>query len=137
MSVDGEIDVRGSYCVLAVSTLLNLSSPDLTTNVASFIASCQSPWEGGFSALPGREAHGGYTFCALAALVMLDSVELIDLDALMRWGCKLQMSVEGGFAGRVNKLVDGCYTWWQGATCVLVEGRVCDVELYDRGKCCG
>jgi protein farnesyltransferase subunit beta len=76
MSIDGEIDVRGSYCVLSVFSF------ELNANVASFISSCQSPWDG-FSAQPGREAHGGYTFCALATLVMLDSVELIDLDTLV------------------------------------------------------
>jgi protein farnesyltransferase subunit beta len=64
---------------------------------------------------------------------MLDKVKLIDIDALMRWCFMLQMSVEGGFAGRVNKLVDGCYTCWQGATCVLVEGIVGEVEVFDRG----
>ena len=26
-----------------------------------------------------------------------------------------QMSFEGGFQGRTNKLVDGCYSFWQGA----------------------
>lgn len=25
------------------------------------------------------------------------------------------MSFEGGFQGRTNKLVDGCYSFWQGA----------------------
>ena len=28
----------------------------------------------------------------------------------------------GGFRGRTNKLVDGCYSWWVGGCVVLVEG---------------
>ena len=27
--------------------------------------------------------------------------------------CSLQGAVEGGFMGRTNKLVDGCYSFWQ------------------------
>ncbi len=29
--------------------------------------------------------------------------------------------MEGGFAGRTNKLVDGCYTFWQGALVPLIH----------------
>lgn len=28
----------------------------------------------------------------------------------------------GGFKGRTNKLVDGCYSWWVGGCVALVEG---------------
>lgn len=28
----------------------------------------------------------------------------------------------GGFRGRTNKLVDGCYSWWVGGCFLLVEG---------------
>lgn len=28
----------------------------------------------------------------------------------------------GGFRGRTNKLVDGCYSWWVGGCIALVEG---------------
>ena len=31
------------------------------------------------------------------------------------------MSLEGGFAGRTNKLVDGCYSFWQGGVGCLLE----------------
>lgn len=31
-----------------------------------------------------------------------------------------QASFEGGFAGRTNKLVDGCYAYWQGAILPLL-----------------
>lgn len=85
-----------------------------------YVLSCQS-YEGGFGGEPGSEAHGGYVFCALATLVILHKTKGIDLDNLERWLCRRQMSVEGGFQGRINKLVDGCYSFWQGSTLVLVE----------------
>ena len=31
------------------------------------------------------------------------------------------MGVEGGFQGRTNKLVDGCYSFWQAGGAVLME----------------
>lgn len=30
------------------------------------------------------------------------------------------MRLEGGFQGRTNKLVDGCYSFWQGGTFPLI-----------------
>ena len=30
------------------------------------------------------------------------------------------MSIEGGYQGRTNKLVDGCYSYWQGAVPSLI-----------------
>lgn len=116
----GEVDVRGTYTVLAVAALLNMLTPELVDNVAGYVRACQT-YEGGFSGEPGSEAHGGYVFCALAALVILRQTDHLDLDALERWLCRRQMPLEGGFQGRTNKLVDACYSFWQGGTLALVE----------------
>ena len=43
---------------------------------------CQT-YEGGFAGFPGQEAHGGYSFCGLAALVILNKPELCDLPRLL------------------------------------------------------
>lgn len=40
-------------------------------------------WEGGIGGVPGMEAHGGYTFCGLAALVILKRVHLLDMKSLL------------------------------------------------------
>jgi prenyltransferase beta subunit len=120
MHADGEVDVRGTYTVVAVASLLNLLTPELTEGVAAFALSCQT-YEGGFGGEPGAEAHGGYAFCAVAALAILGETRAADLGMLERWLSERQQSKEGGFAGRCNKLVDGCYTFWQGATCGILE----------------
>ena len=44
--------------------------------------SCQT-YEGGFSGCPGMEAHGGYAFCGLSALIILGKGHLCDLQALL------------------------------------------------------
>lgn len=34
------------------------------------------------------------------------------------------MRYEGGFQGRTNKLVDGCYSFWQGALVPIVQALI-------------
>jgi len=127
---DGEVDMRGCYCLLCVATLLDILTPELVEGLAEYIANCQT-YEGGFasacyylpSGVRGRlgEAHGGYTYCALASLFLLRPLvphvfSLIDIPNLVRWATGMQgVAIEGGgFRGRTNKLVDGCYGWWVG-----------------------
>ncbi|KZV63174.1 terpenoid cyclases/Protein prenyltransferase [Peniophora sp. CONT] len=152
VSHHGEVDVRGIYCLLVTAYLLNIVTPELIDGTAAFIASCQT-YEGGFASashpyyaakesedaplkclLSPRpslgEAHGGYTYCALASWVLLkpflsenDGVPRINLKRLARWAVNMQGSeIEvGGFRGRTNKLVDGCYSWWCGGEFDLLE----------------
>lgn len=122
MHLDGEADVRGAYCaIVALSLTGSLDRTDERwIRAAKWIASCQT-YEGGFAALPHLEAHGGYTYCAVSALSILGLLHLINIDSLLRWTCHRQVSFEGGFCGRTNKLVDGCYSFWIGGIAVILE----------------
>jgi len=136
VSRNAEVDIRGIYCLFVVATLLDMLTPELIAGVPSFIASIQT-YEGGFAAssqpffdLDGNlmdkprpamgEAHGGYTGCAVGAWGMLQPLlseeekKMVDLNKLLRWLVMMQGDDEdgGGFRGRSNKLVDGCYSWW-------------------------
>ena len=135
---------RGIYCLLAVAHLLDITTPELISGTAAFIVSCQT-YEGGFSSASHPhyfgdvlaaqrpslgEAHGGYTFCALASWVLLqpyisadEHAPRVDVRRLLRWLVNMQgMEAElGGFKGRTNKLVDGCYSWWVGGAFSLLE----------------
>lgn len=85
MHIDGEIDVRGAYCAVSVAKLVNISPEEelkLFKNTAKWIVTCQT-YEGGMGGVPDKEAHGGYTFCAIAALALLGSTENCNLDALL------------------------------------------------------
>ena len=57
---------------------------------------CQT-YEGGFGGVPGMEAHGGYSFCGLAALMLMGKGHLCDTASLLRWAANRQMRLEGGF----------------------------------------
>lgn len=99
--------------------------------------------QGGLGGEPGNEAHGGYTYCGLAALVLLcraraakfsradhssddappttpSPASAVDLARLEAWAAARQAAVEGGFNGRTGKLADGCYSFWQGALFPLI-----------------
>ncbi|KAJ1555295.1 hypothetical protein HK096_004882 [Nowakowskiella sp. JEL0078] len=129
MHKDGESDVRGSYCAISVAKLLNILTPELKQGCAEYIRSCQT-YEGGIGGLPGLEAHGGYTYCGVAALALLKELEILDLRSLTYWATSRQMSFEGGFQGRTNKLVDGCYSFWMGGVLAILE-TYWDSTLYD------
>lgn len=75
------------------------------------------------------EAHGGYSFCGFASLVFLGKERLCNEDRLLRWATSRQMRLEGGFQGRTNKLVDGCYSFWQGGVFPILHK-----VLAQRGK---
>ena len=53
--------------------------------------------------------------------MILKQAHRINLDRLQHWLLQRQMRVEGGFQGRTNKLVDSCYSFWQGSAVALVQ----------------
>jgi protein farnesyltransferase subunit beta len=120
MQHDGEVDVRATYTVMAVAKLLHICTETLTTGAMNYVAACQT-YEGGFGGEPFNEAHGGYTFCATAAVQLLNGWSQVNVPALTGWLARRQMGFEGGFNGRVNKLVDGCYSFWQGGALAIVS----------------
>jgi protein farnesyltransferase subunit beta len=148
VSHNAEVDIRGIYCLFVVATLLDILTPELIAGVPSFIASIQT-YEGGFAAssqpffdLEGNlmdnprpamgEAHGGYTGCAVGAWGMLQPLlseeekKMVDHNKLLRWLVMMQGDGEdgGGFRGRSNKLVDGCYSWWVAGSLSAVTGML-------------
>lgn len=133
MHEDGEVDIRGVYCALSAARLTNTFSAELFKNTAQWVMSCQT-YEGGFGGAPGMEAHGGYSFCGFASLILLGEGHICNIENLLRWTANRQMRLEGGFQGRTNKLVDGCYSFWQGGIfplihLVLSQRRDCPKEL--------
>ncbi|CAG8457019.1 1652_t:CDS:2 [Paraglomus brasilianum] len=120
MHKGGEVDVRGVYCALSIAVLTNILTPELIEGTPEWIKKCQT-YEGGIGGVPGIEAHGGYAFCGLAAMELMGTSEKLDISKLLRWAVSLQMPLEGGFQGRPNKLVDGCYSFWVGGLYPLLE----------------
>ena len=116
----GEVDSRASYTVVAIARILNILTPELISGTAEYLLSCQT-YEGGFGGEPGNEAHGGYNFCAVAALLILGQAHRMKVSAQKHWLAHRQTRLEGGFQGRTNKLVDSCYSFWQGAAVAMIH----------------
>ncbi|KAI0133604.1 prenyltransferase and squalene oxidase [Xylariales sp. AK1849] len=141
MTLGGEVDVRGAYCAAVIISLLNIprdllsDSPaksaglaDLFTGLDGYVRRCQT-FEGGISGKPDAEAHGAYAFCALGCLTILDAPHriiprVLDVPRLISWLSARQYAPEGGFSGRTNKLVDGCYSHWVGACWPLIQASL-------------
>ncbi|KAG5501903.1 hypothetical protein JKF63_04173 [Porcisia hertigi] len=144
----GESDIRASYCAAVITILLGLDDPTtfdgeaglrefvddvrdvpvLTLQTACFVAACQTH-EGGFTcSTTASEAHGAYTQCGLAALLLMKQPHMVHQASLRRWLAARQLNYEGGFNGRTNKLVDSCYSFWVGAAHVLLR----TVEAYTK-----
>ncbi|KAJ8064484.1 hypothetical protein OCU04_006818 [Sclerotinia nivalis] len=138
MAVGGEEDIRGAYCALILITLLSLpldlplDAPARSSNFTTFIdglpewiSRCQT-FEGGIGARPNVEAHGAYAFLALGCLCILGEPHItipqyLDVPGFISWLSARQYAPEGGFSGRTNKLVDGCYSHWVGGCWPLLE----------------
>ncbi|KAK8928498.1 Protein farnesyltransferase subunit beta [Platanthera zijinensis] len=119
MHTAGEIDVRACYTAISVASILNILDLELVTGLGDYILRCQT-YEGGIAGEPGSEAHGGYTFCGLATMILINEVDKLDLSSLIDW-VAFRQGVECGFQGRTNKLVDGCYSFWQGGSLCIIQ----------------
>jgi protein farnesyltransferase subunit beta len=120
MHDQGESDTRSCYCAMVVASYLNILTPDLIEGTGEWLATCQT-YEGGIGGEPGVEAHAGLAFCGLAALMIINKAHLIDLNRFIKWAVSRQMTSEGGFQGRANKVVDACYSYWGGGLFPLID----------------
>lgn len=126
---DGESDVRSIFCAVASYSLIHSGtvSPktqynplcdqvgaSLFSTVVHFLHESQT-FEGGFGAAPGEEAHGGYTYCSIASLLILEQ-PIYSQDFLRKWLEERQDPHVLGFNGRTNKCADSCYNYWIGAS---------------------
>jgi len=124
----GENDMRFLYCAAAICSILNDWNGMNTDSAVSYVLSSIS-YEGGIGQGPGLEAHGGSTYCGVAALHLMGRLEELGESRrkrLIHW-C-LNRQVQGsGFMGRPNKPEDTCYSFWVGATLSLLgKLHLCD-----------
>uniref|UniRef100_A0AAV1VBK1 Prenyltransferase alpha-alpha toroid domain-containing protein n=1 Tax=Peronospora matthiolae TaxID=2874970 RepID=A0AAV1VBK1_9STRA len=116
-----EQDMRFVYCACAISYILDDWSGIDVPAMVRFINSCLS-YDGGIGLCAGAESHGGAVFTAIASLTL--SGQLTQLKCkqseLVQWLVFRQQDC-GGFQGRLNKVPDSCYAFWNGATLALLQ----------------
>ncbi|KAJ9100549.1 hypothetical protein QFC21_003592 [Naganishia friedmannii] len=113
----GEQDTRFSYIAISILSLIGrLDVLDIAIDekardlIVGHIAKCRN-FDGGFGAAEGSESHGGQIFVCVAALAILDRLDLVDTATLAWWISERQLP-NGGLNGRPEKLEDVCYSWW-------------------------
>jgi len=110
---ENENDMRFVYCAAVISYMLgDFSGIDIDKSV-DFIQRSTS-YDCGIGQGPGQESHGGSTYCAIAALYLMNRMDAHrNIPGLIDWAVTRQIS---GFQGRVNKPADSCYSFWIGST---------------------
>ncbi|XP_010243000.1 PREDICTED: protein farnesyltransferase subunit beta isoform X2 [Nelumbo nucifera] len=97
----GEMDVRACYTAISVASVLNILDPELVENVGNYILSSDE----------------GY----LDMLLINHKTGFKEMLYQYKDWVAFRQGVECGFQGRANKLVDGCYSFWQGAVFALIQ----------------
>ena len=122
----GDCDLRFVFCACATCALLGDWRGVDTAAATRFVLACQA-YDGAFGQGPLQEGHGGSTYCAIAALALMGTLDALPADrrrALVRWLVARQVS---GFQGRINKPPDTCYGFWIGASLAILRAHDPDV----------
>lgn len=120
---EAENDMRFVYCATAICKLINDWSGVDKDKLANFIVKSIN-YDGAFAQGPDLESHGGSTYCAVAALHLMDKMDVLSdklRERATRW---CVMRLHDGFQGRPNKNDDTCYTFWVGAALQLLTSSV-------------
>ena len=150
---DDDCDLRFLYTAISIWYLLkptdsnDIDNPIINIETATnYILSCIT-YEGSLGLTPCREGHGGSTFCGIASLYLMGTLDDVmnrreELkgwkDDLIRWCVSRQYPLHGtiysntiehnvstnqvaGMCGRPNKLEDTCYSYWVGGTLHLLN----------------
>ncbi|XP_046449530.1 geranylgeranyl transferase type-1 subunit beta-like [Daphnia pulex] len=112
-----ESDVRFVYCACCICYILQDWSVINIESATNYIVNSIS-YDGAIGQDRNQEGHAGLTFCGIAALSLMGTLETAlssnQKAKLVRWLVSRQQS---GFQGRPNKLpVDTCYSFWVPAT---------------------
>lgn len=77
--------LSGVYAALAIMKMTGLDvclTAKERSAIGDFIVSCVT-YEGGLGGRPFSEAHGGYSFCGIAALSILGQLHRVSLPLLI------------------------------------------------------
>mmetsp|Transcript_14916 Transcript_14916/g.29999 ORF Transcript_14916/g.29999 Transcript_14916/m.29999 type:complete len:383 (-) Transcript_14916:588-1736(-) len=126
VSLIGEHDPRGLYCVLIISSIYNILTPEIVYLVERVFLLFQIyEEEGSFN--KGRESQGAIAFCQLATKFFFfrRNHENVMNFQKKSWILEKQNLFDSSFRGRISKLSDSCYSFWVGASSVLIGLPVC------------
>lgn len=106
------VEAHGAYAFCALGCLSIIDSPHriIPKYVAFFLSLPLSPLK-------------GYTN-SRCTCTKQTGIRYLNVPRLLSWLSARQYAPEGGFSGRTNKLVDGCYCHWVGGCWPLIEAAL-------------
>mmetsp|Transcript_32423 Transcript_32423/g.67021 ORF Transcript_32423/g.67021 Transcript_32423/m.67021 type:complete len:395 (-) Transcript_32423:797-1981(-) len=118
----GEHDPRGLYCVLIISSICNILTPELIPRIKDFLTNHRN-YDGGVSVDKSREGHCGIAFCFLASLLFFPPNEPFQRinHQIKNWISEKESILDFGFHGRFSKISDSCYSFWVGAISIILS----------------
>ncbi|CAL6002248.1 Protein_farnesyltransferase subunit beta [Hexamita inflata] len=138
-NTEGESDVRTTFAAVVIGKLTGLLNEPIFAQTRKYLMSQQSQ-QGGFCSNE-LEPHAEYTYCALAALKILN-VELNAEEKSLHLHYLVNRQTKwGGFNGRPYKDPESCYSWWVlGALHILGKDKLklVNKDLFDKFvlNCC-
>ncbi|GAQ78958.1 geranylgeranyl transferase beta subunit [Klebsormidium nitens] len=134
---EAESDMRFVFCAAAICSILGDQTAIDVDAAVQFIHRSRG-YSGGFGLASGLEAHGGATYCAVAALKLLERLPrqgnalgteangcgrtgTEGMGTTLEW-CLQRQTSSGGLQGRANKDADTCYAFWVGASLEMLGG---------------
>ena len=117
----GEMDIRFVFCACAISFFIDDWSGVDVDAAERYILDSRG-YDFAFSHGSGLESHGGSTYCALSALLLMGRLHKLDhRTELTEWLLRRQIS---GFHGRPQKDADTCYSFWVGASLKMLNNSL-------------
>ncbi|CAL6032390.1 Protein_farnesyltransferase subunit beta [Hexamita inflata] len=128
LNTEGESDVRTTFAAVVIGKLTGLLNEPIFAQTREYLMSKQI-YQGGFCSNE-LEPHAEFTYCALAALKILN-VELNAEEKSLHLHYLVNRQTKwGGFNGRPYKDPEGCYSWWVlGALHILDKDKLKQVNI--------
>lgn len=129
LPIDSEDDVRFAYCAAAIHKILaqHLNNPKFSPSfnedsLIKFYKNCIS-YDGGFGWAPESESHAGLTYWLIGAFKCLNRLEDLNdyKDKIVEWLVSRQWMDTNGFQGRINKIPDTWYSFWNTASLAMIQ----------------
>jgi len=109
----GEIDARGFYCSLVISSLFNCLTRKFSQKIKNNLENFCS-FDGGLNFSKSKESHVALSFCFLGSLAFFSNKKFsmkIHLGFKIWFQNKIKF-FDFGIQGRFYKIVDSCYIFW-------------------------
>lgn len=131
---DSECDSRYAYCLLSIERIFFILRKEKQSLLLSidreklyeYLISCKT-YNGGYAMIENGESNSGITYCTLSSIILLNK-SIPNQKELIKF--LIYRFTEDGVNGRINKLPDSCYVFWNYSSIInLIKYSKINIEL--------